>query len=200
MLFLLSFLLAASPSLQMTSLAAVETQLDGEWKQEQTSLRTCTSPPISEGSLLRVQTKTDGNVHLYAVAVDKKRDYWLLAKREATPEPVRQIWPGGYKITAKDVPMQTLVIVASEKPVPVLESLTTARCPELQKQFPANPPQSICDHLGIISREAPRRVRGCVAPTTALFRDKAATLVGIKSENKGTARVVTEHLFRAQQQ
>ena len=85
MLFLLSFLLAASPSLQMTSLAAVETQLDGEWKQEQTSLRTCASPPISEGSLLRVQTKTDGNVHLYAVAVDKKRDYWLLAKREATP-------------------------------------------------------------------------------------------------------------------
>ncbi len=191
-------LMGATADFQLTTLAAVETQIDGEWQQYDRGRRDCSSTPIAEGSRIRVQTKAKGNVHLYAVAVDQDRSYWLLAKRQPTPEPVRQIWPGGYHITAKDTQMQTLVIVASEKPVQVLESLTTAQCPKLKTEFPSDPPVSTCDHLGTISREAPRRVRGCVAPTTDLFRDGRATLLGIQSQNKGTTRVVTEHLFRTE--
>ena len=195
-LYVLASFLGASPGLHLTTLSAVETRTDGQWQQYDRAPGACDLTPIAKGSRLRVQTQTRAKMHLYAVAVDDNRSYWLLAKRKPTTQRVRQIWPGGYYLTAKDVRMQTLLVVASEKPIETLDSLKTAHCPQWKAQYPPKEPKTLCDHLGTLSREAPRRIRGCVEPTTDLLYDGSTALLGIQSQNKGSKRVVTERQFR----
>jgi len=196
-LYVVHLLLGASPNLALTTLASVETRDGKEWKNH--IPKSCVTPPIETGSRLRVQTKASAKSYLYAIAQDQNRSYWLLSKKKPSPQPVRQLWPEGYILSSKDSKMQTLLIVASEKPIESLESLKTAHCPQWKTKFPPKQPQTLCDHLGTLSREAPRRVRGCVEHETDLLRDGNSMFLGIQSKNSAQGRVVTEHLFRPTQ-